>query len=260
MADPAAFLSAIVARPADDLPRLLYADWLDERGDPRGEFIRLQIADDPPSRARADTLLRRFGRLWAGPLADWSYCVNFSRGFPDQVVMAAEDFVQFADEVVRVAPVQRLTLINVRKWVPQLVRLPALRHLTALHLTGGQIEDEGVERLARCSFLANLRVLRLGSNRLTSGGVAALAASAHLGQLTRLDLPANDIGDWGARALAGSATLAGLEHLDVRDNGLSPSAVALLRTAPGLPRLVEVLATGQRAAEEHCRSSLLQPV
>lgn len=38
------FLDAIRAQPADDGPRLLFADWLDERGDPWGEFIRVQCA------------------------------------------------------------------------------------------------------------------------------------------------------------------------------------------------------------------------
>ena len=37
-----AFLQAIRESPDDDGPRLMYADWLTERGDPRGEFIRLQ--------------------------------------------------------------------------------------------------------------------------------------------------------------------------------------------------------------------------
>lgn len=39
-----AFERAVVASPDDDTVRLVYADWLDERGDPRGEFIRVQIA------------------------------------------------------------------------------------------------------------------------------------------------------------------------------------------------------------------------
>ena len=39
-----AFLQAIIECPDDDAPRLIYADWLDERGDPRGEFIRVQCA------------------------------------------------------------------------------------------------------------------------------------------------------------------------------------------------------------------------
>jgi uncharacterized protein (TIGR02996 family) len=41
MSEEAAFLAAIRANPADDLPRLVYADWLDERGQgERAELIR----------------------------------------------------------------------------------------------------------------------------------------------------------------------------------------------------------------------------
>lgn len=35
------FLKAIRESPEDPLPQLVYADWLDERGDRRGEIIRL---------------------------------------------------------------------------------------------------------------------------------------------------------------------------------------------------------------------------
>lgn len=37
-----AFLQRIIASPLERLPRLVYADWLDERGDERAEFLRLQ--------------------------------------------------------------------------------------------------------------------------------------------------------------------------------------------------------------------------
>lgn len=36
----AAMLSAVLANLTDDLPKLVYADWLEERGDPRGVFLR----------------------------------------------------------------------------------------------------------------------------------------------------------------------------------------------------------------------------
>lgn len=42
MTDHDSFLRTIIENPADDGPRLVYADWLEERGDPRGEFIRVQ--------------------------------------------------------------------------------------------------------------------------------------------------------------------------------------------------------------------------
>jgi uncharacterized protein (TIGR02996 family) len=38
------FLGAIAAAPADDAPRLAYADWLEERGDPRAAFLRAEVA------------------------------------------------------------------------------------------------------------------------------------------------------------------------------------------------------------------------
>ena len=36
------FLAQIAANPDDDALRLVYADWLEERGDPRCELIRLE--------------------------------------------------------------------------------------------------------------------------------------------------------------------------------------------------------------------------
>jgi uncharacterized protein (TIGR02996 family) len=44
MMDESGFLDAIRANPGDDMHRLVYADWLEERGDPRGDFLRLRIA------------------------------------------------------------------------------------------------------------------------------------------------------------------------------------------------------------------------
>jgi uncharacterized protein (TIGR02996 family) len=41
--DDEAFIRAIVANPADDAPRLVYADWLDERNDPRGAYLRAEV-------------------------------------------------------------------------------------------------------------------------------------------------------------------------------------------------------------------------
>jgi uncharacterized protein (TIGR02996 family) len=38
-----AFIRTIVDSPGDDLPRLVYADWLDERGDERGDYLRAEV-------------------------------------------------------------------------------------------------------------------------------------------------------------------------------------------------------------------------
>jgi uncharacterized protein (TIGR02996 family) len=44
MGDEHAFLNAIRASPGDEALRLVYADWLEERSDPRADFLRLHLA------------------------------------------------------------------------------------------------------------------------------------------------------------------------------------------------------------------------
>jgi uncharacterized protein (TIGR02996 family) len=77
-------LAAIYADPARDEPRSVYADWLVERGDPRGEFIALQLArkSGPPTK-REKELEWLHGRSWLGPLAGKvdPGSVRFERGF-----------------------------------------------------------------------------------------------------------------------------------------------------------------------------------
>jgi len=68
------FLRAVLASPRDLASRLVYADWLEERGDPRSEYLRLWVArenlDDPdefPAPAR-----QRLAELQEGLDADWT--------------------------------------------------------------------------------------------------------------------------------------------------------------------------------------------
>jgi len=42
--DEYGFVAAVLASPLDDLPKLVYADWLDEHNDPRGQFLREWLA------------------------------------------------------------------------------------------------------------------------------------------------------------------------------------------------------------------------
>jgi uncharacterized protein (TIGR02996 family) len=60
MTEDDAFVQAVLASPADDAPRLIYADWLEERGDPRGEYLRTELTVAAPRRRKAkDRSLRR---------------------------------------------------------------------------------------------------------------------------------------------------------------------------------------------------------
>jgi uncharacterized protein (TIGR02996 family) len=78
-------LALVYDAPADDGPRLVYADWLEERGHPRAELLMLQLKARPTKKdeRRAKHLVRAQGRQWLGPLepALRMRTEGFSRGF-----------------------------------------------------------------------------------------------------------------------------------------------------------------------------------
>jgi uncharacterized protein (TIGR02996 family) len=80
-----ALLRAIYDDPDDDRPRRAYAEFLTEHGDPRGEFIRRQLATAKYSRTPKPErdALRRNLDVWLAPLAA-AVIPNavFRRGFP----------------------------------------------------------------------------------------------------------------------------------------------------------------------------------
>src|SRR5438876_12253455 len=74
----AALEAAILAHPEDIANHMAYADWLAEQGDPRGEFIQVQMrleqeglkaADRKKLQKREQELLKKYEREWLGSLA-----------------------------------------------------------------------------------------------------------------------------------------------------------------------------------------------
>lgn len=75
-------LAAIRATPDDDAPRLVYADWLSERGDPRGELIVLQCGpQNEKTKAAARALLDLHATQWLGAVAFVTRSHVWERGF-----------------------------------------------------------------------------------------------------------------------------------------------------------------------------------
>ncbi len=255
MRDREAFLSAILAHPDDDLPRLIFADWLDEHGEPdRAEFIRLQCAADrgepdartAAAREREHALESAHRAEWLAPLGPPVYHAEFRRGFVEHVILPADAFLRRGPALRRRTPLRGVTLLGARRVFRELLDGPLLSGLTALHLTGAHLGDDGVRLLALSPALEGLTALRLGMNDVADGGASALARSPVLHALTTLVLSDNLIGDYGAWELAHSPVLARLAVLDVSGNEIGMPSVRALQTSPRLPALRDLNFADQR--------------
>src|SRR5262249_33453659 len=131
------FLEDILAQPDDDLPRLIYADWLEDHGNAgRAEFIRVQcrLARTPPGdpalvelHRREHDLPGRFGPAWTRGLPAWLRSrVVFRRGFIDEFTGFADTFFRDdPEDYFRAAPTTTvLHLIGMN--ATQVARLPHL--------------------------------------------------------------------------------------------------------------------------------------
>jgi uncharacterized protein (TIGR02996 family) len=184
-------LAQIYADPIADGPRLVYADFLQERGDPRGELIALQILHRDTSRERE--LLREHARTWLGPLADVidlrpDAQTTFERGFLAIAEIARTSAARLPEVVHDPA---WATVEEVRGWDAHVVLgaapLVGLRRLEAM------LPVDRLDVLARRPTpLPNLVELAVASfGRFTPAQRDVLAECAGLPGLRELVIAAN---------------------------------------------------------------------
>lgn len=146
MIDHPGFLADILENPEDDVPRLIYADWLQDNGQPqRAEFIRVQIElSKLGSNFRStatDQLLAREKKLWGYLPALVGIMWDFKEALPGWAVLLPRDggnglTDSFPWAIVRRGFIQRVRC-TVRVWYdlgPQLVSRQPIRSLRLVDL------------------------------------------------------------------------------------------------------------------------------
>jgi uncharacterized protein (TIGR02996 family) len=270
-----ALLLAIIDAPEDDTPRLVYADWLEEHGEPdRAEFIRVQckLARLPPSETEGEALeslapdvinaleflqkrerelWQEHDRLWAWPVSQWVNAWKFRRGFVESVTVRPERFLEHEGALFQAAPIRSVTFQTAMfqlsrphvvcpsagPLMQRLAECPSLARLSALSFWACYLGDNGVTTLALSTFLAQLHRLNLQDNDLGDTAVQALAASPNFAQLTSLDLSSNRISAAGTRALTASRYITGLASLNLAHNAIGDEGVQALAESPRFAQL-----------------------
>ncbi|MCA9069608.1 MAG: TIGR02996 domain-containing protein, partial [Planctomycetaceae bacterium] len=182
LTDP--FIQAIADDPYDDVPRLVFADWLEEQGETeRAELIRVQCELEPMrdlyeiERAtelhkREEELLREYKDAWlAIPKSYKSHfswhnvSIEFRRGFPDLFLIPTRTFLEIGSKVLKRFPtIRRLVLFRVHGYGQRLAECKALQHVPELELACWY-SDEDAEAIATSPHLSQLQVLELWLGR-----------------------------------------------------------------------------------------------
>ena len=175
-------LGAVLAAPTDDGPRLAFAAYCDKLGDPRGPFIRAQLAD-PSVEAPAD-IAAAARELFAAVSAE---DLVWRRGFVEGMSLAGRAFITLGDWIARQTPLNEVRLVAVRPYLGELAATPHLAQLRTLNLRGNRIGSAGLATLLASPHLTAV-ALNLAVNNLTAADVLTLPP------VRRLDLSGNSLG------------------------------------------------------------------
>ena len=243
----------------------IYADWLQDSGDPRGELaqIQLQLAKDPKNKALKKTekaLLRQHGDTWLGKLADTRGRLELAwhAGFITKARIAdRSDEDGDADEEEAPKPP------HVEKVLEWLLASPSARFLRDLTIGIVELDDENnytnVAKIIGKHYLPALRSLYLGDFH---------------GEETELNW--SDLGNlepiWGAvpnletlrlksgSLKVGSIVLPHLKHFELVTGGMNAKTATAIANAswPSLEKLSTQIGPGDGGSS--VKTSHLQPI
>jgi uncharacterized protein (TIGR02996 family) len=254
-----AFLHDSKENPDDDTPRLILADWLEDHGDERGLFVRLQC-----QRAKAEEmsveeteLLHRHRSGWLGHLVEKDIRTEFRRG----LIEASGGTRKLLSKRLASLPVSEafawvdsLQLYDAGPgYLKQLASSAHWTLLSSLILSGTSyyadqlINPSTIGRssgdwapLASVALLSRLTELNLQSQDIGSDGAAVLVGLPDLSRLRFLSLRSNNLGDKGAIAFAQGRSLTGLTKLNLSSNRIRQEGFAALAQWRGLASVMSL--------------------
>lgn len=252
-----AFLRAILTAPDSDACRLSYADWLEERGNPRGEFIRVQceiartrnilllgqvdqnhvellferekkLLDSHKEQWLLETfdrdlckLIRRLENFDSGGVEDrfGAAEIEFSRGFPERLLVDARLFNSvFAKDIFNILHHSFLNSLTIRDF-------------EGAHLQG-QFLINFCDSVFEHQELSSIRRLELHGQHLALGGYRSLLRTANLKSIVHLGLGATGMTDQCLIELISSPLFVQLRALEIDSNPLTMRSLQALIDSP----------------------------
>jgi uncharacterized protein (TIGR02996 family) len=289
------FLDAIYADPASDDARLVYADVLLERGDPRGEMIQIQceiarINEDDERwhriRHRERTLLRENEPEWSKELlALGNFFFRFHRGFVEEVGGMGGRIVQHAEKILQHAPLIWRFGVNVHtpEELPALIESPLYSKIVEISIGAARsrvhlepfmkappsnirslqfsevaLGEEDIRTIAKDAVaFFNLRDLGFELTRFGQEALAPLS-TMHKAPLERFKLMTSHSSDLLIKGIVSGASFKNLKALIITNNQIGDAGLAEIMAAHRL-HMVEELDLRSNKLSFDAVMSLLDP-
>jgi uncharacterized protein (TIGR02996 family) len=256
-------LRAEIARhPDDDAPRRIFADWLIERDDPRGELIQLDFTIPRLEGDQRIAAVRRRAELVCAHFPTWTPYPKqrFARGFLEEIEVDRR-VARGPIELVRVAHVRRPEWL---RWLDDVETIEELRLAVTTELIGALAErrpkrlrvlalaEMALTEPLPAKLLVGLERVHLDGTIVLDQARAALEAAAP--SLREVHAADREIRRWAlARGIApkdylAPPALARLSFAGDRTSDVQILTAAMARLAPAAPRPVPMPIAGNPVA------------
>jgi uncharacterized protein (TIGR02996 family) len=226
-----ALLARVVEHPDDEAAHLVYADWLEERGDPLAALIRAQRAGREPA---ADALAALDPRV--APLGFAIREPRFERGMLSTLSMKGGEYAR--QQAMLLPLVSRFGVRTTRLTSPG-VKIPqcaTLEWTSELRWSECQLDDAKLELFAASPHLARLSALSLENLRCRNTGLRALARSPHLSRVRDLRLLAPYHSMFDVESVIDLVEHMHVEKLDLA-RGFTTLDLSVFAEAPAIAKL-----------------------
>ena len=188
-------IQAIIQSPADDDLRQVFADYLEETGDPRAELARIPfLLEDAPEfsserkeiLSRERLLLREYGPFIEAPPATKATAIR--GGFVEGLAMTCQRFMTDKRRLFQQLPLRGVCLKGKRGKLAELAKWPGLRKLESLQLNIHNNSESELIWMLGSQHLSNLTALEIYGMEVGSLAMKTLCSLASFHRLRRLSM------------------------------------------------------------------------
>ncbi|MGN6547127.1 MAG: TIGR02996 domain-containing protein [Aureliella sp.] len=254
MLDDNPFAEEVRTHPHDDTPRLIFADFLEDSGNPQGEFIRVQVSlgqllKNDPARTQLELrereLIEAYGEQWLEPLrelgAEGVSTRCFQRGLIERIRISARNFLQHGQAICSASPaLHAIQITRLDEAFDGFSNASLPEQIRWLDLTGSNVAAiGGSQQWFQMRCIEQVTELSLQFGKVEDDDLTGLC-DRDLSGLRKLHLGANAITAAGAYTLANCTSLHNLHSLLLPLNAIGPTGARAVGRSPFLVQLVEL--------------------